>query len=80
MKLKDERVFFACIKAGFGQRRKTLLNSLSGVCGLGKSEVLCVLETAGIDPVRRAETLSLEEFAALANAVTDKIGAQNGER
>ena len=79
VKLKDERVFFACIKAGFGQRRKTLLNSLTGVCGLGKEEVLGVLETAGIDPVRRAETLSLEEFAALANAACD-CGMQNGER
>jgi len=73
VELLNENVFFACIKAGFGQRRKTLSNSLSGVCGLPKEETLKALEEAGIDPVRRAETLSLEEFALLANKIAEKI-------
>ena len=73
VKLIDESVFFACIKNGFGQRRKTLSNSLSGVCGLSKEEVKDALGEAGIDPVRRAETLSLDEFAALANCVVTRI-------
>lgn len=73
VKLIDESVFFACIKNGFGQRRKTLSNSLSGVCGLSKEEVKDALGEAGIDPVRRAETLSLDEFAALANCVVSRI-------
>ncbi len=64
-----EKAFFAVVKAGFGQRRKTLLNSLTGVYGLTKDEIAAVMKTAGIDPVRRAETLSLDEFAALANAI-----------
>ena len=67
--LVDEKSFFACIKAGFGQRRKTLLNSLTGVNGLGKEEIKEVLENAGVDPSRRAETLDIAEFAAIANGV-----------
>lgn len=67
--LIDEKAFFACIKAGFGQRRKTLLNSLTGTYGLPKDEIRTILENAGIDPVRRAETLAMNEFAAIANGV-----------
>jgi len=67
--LVDESVFFACIKAGFGQRRKTLFNSLSGVCGLDKEKVASLLDDLGIDGIRRAETLSISEFGAIANAV-----------
>lgn len=67
--LIDEKAFFACIKAGFGQRRKTLLNSLTGTYGLSKDEIRTILEKAGIDPVRRAETLDMNEFADIANGV-----------
>ena len=67
--LIDEKAFFACIKSGFGQRRKTLLNSLTGTYGLPKDEIRRILEEAGIDPVRRAETLDMNEFAAIANGV-----------
>ncbi len=70
VELIDERIFFSCIKAGFGQRRKTLLNSLTGVNGLSRDDIKPVLGQADIDPVRRAETLSIEEFAAIANEVT----------
>jgi len=69
VQLNSEEAFFAVVKAGFGQRRKTLLNSLTGVYGLSKEEIASVMGAAGIDPVRRAETLSLEEFAALANTI-----------
>ena len=69
--LTDEKAFFACIKSGFGQRRKTLLNSLTGVCGLSKEKVGQVLSGSGIDPMRRAETLSIEEFASLSNKVAE---------
>ncbi|MBR0598318.1 16S rRNA (adenine(1518)-N(6)/adenine(1519)-N(6))-dimethyltransferase RsmA [Sinanaerobacter chloroacetimidivorans] len=67
--LHNEEAFFAVIKAGFGQRRKTLLNSLTGVYGLSKEEILAILNTTGIDPSRRAETLRIEEFAELANTI-----------
>lgn len=77
VKLNSEEAFFAVVKAGFGQRRKTLLNSLTGVYGLTKEEIAAVMATAGIDPVRRAETLGLEEFAALANAIKPENECRN---
>ena len=64
---KDEELFFELVKAGFSQRRKTLSNSLTGVRGADRDTVVRALEAAGIDPKRRAETLSLEEFANVAN-------------
>ncbi|MDR1570983.1 MAG: 16S rRNA (adenine(1518)-N(6)/adenine(1519)-N(6))-dimethyltransferase RsmA [Clostridiales Family XIII bacterium] len=65
----SEEIFFAAVRAGFGQRRKTLRNSLAGLAGMSKDEAAAALAAAGIDPSRRAETLCLEEFAAVADAV-----------
>jgi len=65
----DEKVFFSCVRAGFGQRRKTLLNSLTGLYGFGKPEIAGILDDSGIDPKRRAETLNIFEFSVLANNV-----------
>lgn len=67
VELTDEDMFFRCIKAGFGQRRKTLSNSLMGIGGVTKEDVKAALEACNIDEKRRAETLSLDEFAELAN-------------
>ena len=67
VELIDEKMFFRCIKAGFGQRRKTLSNSLMGLGDVTKEQVKACLEELGIDEKRRAETLSLEEFAIIAN-------------
>lgn len=71
VELTDEKLFFSCVKAGFGQRRKTLLNSLTGT-GYGKAEIEAALEEAGIAGSRRAETLSVAEFAAVANALAGR--------
>lgn len=71
--LIDEKVFFETVKGGFGQRRKTLLNSLTGVRGLVKQDIADALEAAGIDPKRRAETLDLDEFADVANEIAKRI-------
>jgi len=61
----NDKIFFRVVRAGFGQKRKQLKNSLSSGLGI-KSEVAGnLLENAGIDPRRRAETLTLEEWAAL---------------
>ena len=65
--LISEDLFFECIKKGFGQRRKTLKNALADIQGKDKEEIGSMLTECGIDPIRRAETLSIEEFAALAN-------------
>jgi len=67
----DEAGFFRVVKAGFARRRKTLANSLLTL-GLEKDDINALLAAAGIDPVRRAETLSLEEFASLSDAYTKK--------
>ncbi|MGN0702550.1 MAG: 16S rRNA (adenine(1518)-N(6)/adenine(1519)-N(6))-dimethyltransferase RsmA [Lentihominibacter sp.] len=68
----DEKVFFFCVKAAFAQRRKTLLNSLSSAGGMEKDAVRKILEKAGIDPGRRAETLTMEEFGRLADEVVNE--------
>ena len=70
VEVKDENQFFRVVKAAFGQRRKTLSNALTGV-GISTDEVKIVLEKAGVDGNRRGETLSLTEFAALADAVSE---------
>ncbi len=64
--VKDEKIFFNLVKTAFSHRRKTLSNSLKG---LGE-DIREVMISAGIDPQRRPETLSLEEFARLADALT----------
>ncbi len=69
--VRDEKLFFRVVKAAFGQRRKTLSNALKGA-GFLKDEVQGALEKAGIEAARRGETLSLEEFAQLADAFTMK--------
>jgi 16S rRNA (adenine1518-N6/adenine1519-N6)-dimethyltransferase len=61
----EERDFFQVVRAGFSQKRKTLRNSLSGGLRLPRGEVEAALRRAGVDPRRRAETLSLEEWARL---------------
>ncbi len=61
-----ERNFFRVVRAGFGQRRKTLRNSLSAGLALKAGQVEQALLAAGVDPSRRAETLSLEEWALAA--------------
>ncbi len=61
--------FFAVVRAGFGQKRKQLLNSLSGGLGRPKADMIAALHCAAIDPMRRAETLSLAEWAALCHCL-----------
>jgi len=57
--------FFKLVKAGFSAARKQVANSLSHSLGLPKEEVSLMLGKAGIDPRRRAETFTLEEWARL---------------
>ena len=61
----DEKGFFGLVRAGFTASRKQLVNSLAQGLGLPKAEVWSLLEGAGIAPQRRAETLTLEEWANL---------------
>jgi 16S rRNA (adenine1518-N6/adenine1519-N6)-dimethyltransferase len=61
----DVKRFFAMVRAGFSQKRKQLRNSLSGGLHLPKKTVDAALRAADIDPSRRAQTLSLFEWARL---------------
>nr|WP_092070605.1 16S rRNA (adenine(1518)-N(6)/adenine(1519)-N(6))-dimethyltransferase RsmA [Dendrosporobacter quercicolus]NSL48311.1 16S rRNA (adenine(1518)-N(6)/adenine(1519)-N(6))-dimethyltransferase RsmA [Dendrosporobacter quercicolus DSM 1736]SDM12626.1 16S rRNA (adenine1518-N6/adenine1519-N6)-dimethyltransferase [Dendrosporobacter quercicolus] len=63
----DEKLFFRVVKAAFSQRRKTLNNALK--TGIPADQIQPALAAAGIDGARRGETLSLQEFAALANCL-----------
>ncbi len=66
----DESLFFRVVRASFAQRRKTLLNNLlhNLLTKEQKDELIQVLEQTGIDPARRGETLTLEEYGRLTNA------------
>ncbi len=57
------------VRAAFGQRRKTLSNALGGWLKRGRGEVEALLGHEGIDPKRRGETLSVDEFIRLAHAL-----------
>jgi 16S rRNA (adenine1518-N6/adenine1519-N6)-dimethyltransferase len=62
----DTDHFFRIVKAGFSQKRKQLKNSLAGGLQQPVPEVVNAMQRAGIDPARRAETLSLAEWSQLA--------------
>ena len=64
----DEAFFFRIVRAGFAHRRKALPNSLRDE-GFEGAPTAAALKQAGIDPRRRAETLSIEEFAALTDTL-----------
>ena len=70
---KDEALLFRVIKKAFGKRRKTLKNALMGnELQLDASTAPYFLKEAGIDPVRRAETLSVREFVRLSNCLFER--------
>jgi 16S rRNA (adenine1518-N6/adenine1519-N6)-dimethyltransferase len=63
--------FFRIVRAGFGQKRKQLLNSLSAGLRLPKDQISVACESAGIDPRRRAQTLSMDEWGRLCHALPE---------
>ena len=66
----DEKTFFRLVRASFAQRRKKLSNGLaSGFPELGKTGAAEVIEAAGFDANVRGETLSIPEFACIANEI-----------
>lgn len=69
VKVNDEALFFSIVRKSFNMRRKILWNSVKDI-GIAKEDLLKCFERANIDPKRRGETLSLEEFALL----SDEIG------
>lgn len=73
VEVEDKELMFKVVKAAFGKRRKTLVNSLSlGNIGLTKEEVKEILTEADIDHKIRGEKLSIEDFAKLSNLISCK--------
>jgi 16S rRNA (adenine1518-N6/adenine1519-N6)-dimethyltransferase len=70
---KDEKLLARVVQAAFGRRRKTLRNALAGnLLSIDTAQAATILEEVNIDPRRRAETLSVEEFVALSNRLSAK--------
>jgi len=67
----DEAVFFRVVRGAFAHRRKTLRNTLAGALDLDPAIVDAATKQAGIDPTRRGETLTLDEFASLSQSMAD---------
>lgn len=71
--------FFCVVSAGFGQRRKQLRNALARALGLSSEEVFRALRAAGVAPDRRAESLSLEEWARVTDALSQSHDEGDGQ-
>ncbi|QXM07382.1 16S rRNA (adenine(1518)-N(6)/adenine(1519)-N(6))-dimethyltransferase RsmA [Crassaminicella indica] len=72
--VKDEKMLFAVVRAAFGKRRKTLLNALSNSpLPIEKESIKKALEHSGIEERRRGETLTIEEFAKLADTLQEYL-------
>lgn len=71
--IEDREFFFRVVRAAFAQRRKTLANALRTLTS-AREPVEAALSEAGIAPLRRAETLSLEEFVRLSRSLQAKMG------
>ncbi|MEW4309605.1 16S rRNA (adenine(1518)-N(6)/adenine(1519)-N(6))-dimethyltransferase RsmA [Rossellomorea marisflavi] len=72
VRVQDEDFLFTVSRASFAQRRKTILNNLTSQLPQGKEKkdlILEALSKAGVDPTRRGETLSIEEFGVLSDAL-----------
>ncbi len=77
---EKEKFLFTVIKAAFSKRRKTLKNSLAGEdLSISREEADTILKIAGIDSVRRGETVNVEEFVTLAKAAWNFSRAEGQE-
>ena len=71
--VKDERLFFAVVRAAFNQRRKTLVNALAaGLNGYAKEQIAEAIRSCGLDEKIRGEALGIPQFAAL----SDRLGKE----
>ncbi len=69
-RVNDKKHFFCMVRAGFQQRRKTLVNALSSVMGYNKNTLTAALESLDISPTVRIEALTMEQLCSLSNALT----------
>ncbi len=70
VKVDNEKLFFDIIRSSFNMRRKTLWNGIKSI-GPVKEKLEAAFEKAGVDPKRRGETLSIQEFATLSNCINE---------
>ena len=72
---RDEKLFFALVRAAFNMRRKTLVNALGPVLAsaMSKEEIVSLVEAAGLDARIRGERLSLADYAKLADLASEKL-------
>lgn len=73
VEVSSEAMLFRTARAAFSQRRKTAANAISAGLNLPKEQAAAALSAAGAEPSVRAEQLTLEQFAALSNALTQAI-------
>jgi 16S rRNA (adenine1518-N6/adenine1519-N6)-dimethyltransferase len=71
----SQPLFFKIVNAGFRQKRKQVANAIADVLQLPKSDIAAWLEISGIDPTRRAETLSVDEWVALTGTAPPAVVA-----
>ena len=69
IKVENEKLFFSIVKAAFGQRRKTAVNSLSSGLGIPKDKISEVLTSCGFDVNIRAEVMTMEDFALITSEI-----------
>ncbi|KEF36406.1 dimethyladenosine transferase [Schinkia azotoformans MEV2011] len=82
VKVTDEEFFFTVVRASFAQRRKTIFNNLSSHFAqtIEKKNIEKALHAAGIDPKRRGETLSIEEFGRLSDELVSHLDVNTTKR
>lgn len=74
-KIRDYKVFHECVKAAFAQRRKTLINSMSGAAKLAidKEAIKDIILSLNLKEQTRGEELSVEQFISLSNLIAEKF-------
>lgn len=77
VEVKDEQFFFKVVRGAFLQRRKNIVNSLSSALGEDKQTVAAAIRSAGLSLSARAEQLSLEDFAALADSFSQCLACND---
>lgn len=77
--VKNEKLFFAIVRAAFNQRRKTLVNAISPAFGgkLDKADILLLMKACNLDERIRGEKLTLEQYAALSDGADDLLKSKS---
>jgi 16S rRNA (adenine1518-N6/adenine1519-N6)-dimethyltransferase len=80
VEVPDEALLFRIIRGSFQMRRKQLINTLEETLGFGKERIDRLCRQVRVDPQRRGETLTLDEFAKLARAAGERMSPEDHDR